>query len=80
MAKFKDSSATDATTVSHEGGTDVADRSIGSIIAETRNLTADQLAEMTGYGRRSVYWMLLGQSPPNATRTKPAKVAPIKMG
>jgi len=41
-----------------------------------RNLSADQLAELTGYGRRSVYWMLLGQSPPNATRRKPAKVAP----
>ncbi len=49
MAKFKDSSATDATTVSHEGGTDVADRSIGSIIAETRNLTADQVEKVLAH-------------------------------
>jgi len=49
MAKFKDSSATDATTVSHDGGTDVADRSIGSIIAETRNLTADQVEKVLAH-------------------------------
>ena len=40
-----------------------------------RDLSADQLAELTGYGRRSVYWMMIGQSPPNATRKKPAPVA-----
>ena len=40
-----------------------------------RGLTADQLAELTGYGRRSLYWMERGQSPPNATRAKPVKVA-----
>ena len=39
------------------------------------NISVDQLAAMTGYGKRSVYWMLRGQSPPNATRAKPALIA-----
>ena len=43
---------------------------------EKVGLTVDDLADMTGYGRRSVYWMLRGESPPNGTRSKPAKVAP----
>ena len=42
---------------------------------EKHGLSIDQLAELTGYGRRSLYWMERGQSPPNATRAKPAKVA-----
>ena len=42
---------------------------------DSRKISVDQLAEMTGYGKRSIYWMLRGQSPPNATRAKPAPVA-----
>jgi protein-tyrosine kinase len=49
MAKFKDSSATDATHVVPDPGPDVADRSIGSIIAETRNLTADQVEKVLAF-------------------------------
>ena len=43
---------------------------------EKRGLTVLQLAELTGYGERALYWLERGQSPPNATRAKPAKVAP----
>lgn len=56
MAKFKETNATETTGVmpDHESG--VSDRSIGSIIAETRNLTADQvekvLAHQKGEGIR----------------------------
>lgn len=42
---------------------------------EKRGLSVDQLADLTGYGRRSVYWMERGESPPNGTRSKPAPVA-----
>ena len=50
MAKFKDSgSATDANPTLPHDGTDVADRSIGSIIAETRNLTADQVEKVLAH-------------------------------
>ena len=42
---------------------------------DSRKISADRLAELAGYGRRSVYWMLRGQSPPNATRSKPVPVA-----
>lgn len=41
-----------------------------------RGLTIAQLAEMTGYGVRACNWMERGLSPPNATRSKPAAVAP----
>ena len=54
MAKFKDSSASgaqDSTSVASHDGTDVADRSIGSIIAETRNLTADQVEKVLRHQR-----------------------------
>ena len=52
MATFKESSAHEpagATTV--EPGPAVADRSIGSIIAETRNLSADQVEKVLQYQR-----------------------------
>ena len=50
MAKFKDSNATvDGATVVQDGAPDVADRSIGSIIAETRNLTADQVEKVLAH-------------------------------
>ena len=49
MAKFQDSNTTDATSVMHDQATDVADRSIGSIIAETRNLTADQVEKVLAF-------------------------------
>jgi len=42
---------------------------------EKHGLSVDQLAELTGYGRRAIYWFEHGQSPPNGTRAKPAKVA-----
>lgn len=42
---------------------------------EKRGLTVDRLAELTGYRPRMIYWMERGQSPPNAYRKKPAKVA-----
>ena len=52
MAKFRDSSAHDATaTTVAEQDTDVSDRSIGSIIAETRNLTAEQVEKALNYQR-----------------------------
>ena len=47
MAKFKDSSASaDTSNVVTEEGPNVADRSIGSIIAETRHLTAEQVEKV----------------------------------
>jgi transcriptional regulator with XRE-family HTH domain len=42
---------------------------------EKRKLTVDHLANLTGYGRRIIYWYELGQSPPNGTRAKAAPVA-----
>lgn len=52
MAKFRDSSVQDASTATvNEGGNDIADRSIGSIIAETRNLTAEQVEKVLNYQR-----------------------------
>ena len=42
---------------------------------EKRGLTVDRLAELTGYGVRSVYWFELGLSPPipphRAAKVKP---------
>jgi hypothetical protein len=49
MAKFQDSNTADATSVVPDRGPEVADRSIGSIIAETRNLTADQVEKVLAY-------------------------------
>lgn len=50
MAKFKDSGTTaDTGHVMTEEGTNVADRSIGSIIAETRNLSADQVEKVLAH-------------------------------
>ena len=46
MAKFRDSSAQDTNSTVAEGVSDIADRSIGSIIAETRNLTAEQVEKV----------------------------------
>lgn len=46
MAKFKDSSAAEATPMTPDDGSNVADRSIGSIIAETRNLSVDQVEKV----------------------------------
>lgn len=43
---------------------------------EKRELSVARLAELTGYTVRSIYWLELGLSPPNASRAKPAKVAP----
>ena len=52
MAKFKDSSASaDTTHAVTEEGPNVADRSIGSIIAETRNLSAEQVEKILRYQR-----------------------------
>ncbi len=52
MAKFKDSSmhGGDA-AVAHDDGPAVADRSIGSIIAETRNLSAEQVEKVLRHQR-----------------------------
>jgi chain length determinant protein tyrosine kinase EpsG len=50
MAKFKDSSASgETTTVLPDDGSDISDRSIGSIIAETRNLSADQVEKVLAH-------------------------------
>lgn len=50
MAKFKDSSnINEPTNGMTEAKADVADRSIGSIIAETRNLTADQVEKVLAH-------------------------------
>jgi chain length determinant protein tyrosine kinase EpsG len=52
MATFKDSSASaDTSTVVTEEGPKVADRSIGSIIAETRHLSAEQVEKVLRHQR-----------------------------
>ncbi len=51
MAKFKDSSVHDSVTMGVDG-TDVADRTIGSIIAETRHLSADQVERVLQHQRQ----------------------------
>ena len=52
MAKFKDSSASaDTSNVVTEEGPNVADRSIGSIIAETRHLSAEQVEKVLRHQR-----------------------------
>ena len=53
MAKFRDSNLHDSasTAAVAEDGTAVADRSIGSIIAETRHLTAEQVEKVLHYQR-----------------------------
>lgn len=43
---------------------------------EKRKLSVDRLAELTGYGSRAIYWLERGESPPNASRSKPGQVAP----
>lgn len=52
MAKFKDSAVQDASPAVAADGTDVADRSIGSIIAETRHLTAEQVEKVLVHQRQ----------------------------
>ncbi len=49
MAKSRKFSTADATTVEPHQESDVADRSIGSIIAETRNLTAEQVEKVLAH-------------------------------
>ena len=49
MAKFQDSTSHDASRSLGEHHPDVADRTIGSIIAETRNLTADQVERVLAH-------------------------------
>ena len=49
MAKFQDSTTHDASRSLGEHHTDVADRTIGSIIAETRNFTADQVERVLAH-------------------------------
>jgi len=55
MAKFKDSSVhsgdAQTATLSADDGTPVADRSIGSIIAETRHLSAEQVERVLQHQR-----------------------------
>ena len=52
MATFKDSSASaDTSNVMTEEGPNVADRSIGSIIAETRHLSAEQVEKVLRHQR-----------------------------
>ncbi len=53
MAKFRDSNLHDSASAAAvaEDGTAVADRSIGSIIAETRHLTAEQVEKVLHYQR-----------------------------
>ena len=52
MATFKDSSASaDTSNVVTEEGPNVADRSIGSIIAETRHLSAEQVEKVLRHQR-----------------------------
>ena len=52
MAKFHDSNPTADHSMPHtEAGPAVADRSIGSIIAETRNLTAEQVEKVLQHQR-----------------------------
>ncbi|MEF7616500.1 polysaccharide biosynthesis tyrosine autokinase [Aquincola sp. MAHUQ-54] len=49
MAKFKDYNATEAAGLAPDQGAGVADRSIGSIIAETRNLSTDQVEKVLAH-------------------------------
>lgn len=49
MAKSRKFSTADATTVEPDQESDIADRSIGSIIAETRNLTAEQVERVLAH-------------------------------
>jgi chain length determinant protein tyrosine kinase EpsG len=49
MAKSTKFSTADATTLEPDQESDVADRSIGSIIAETRNLTAEQVEKVLAH-------------------------------
>jgi chain length determinant protein tyrosine kinase EpsG len=49
MAISKILSTAEATTVEHAQVTDVADQSIGTIIAETRNLTAEQVEKVLAH-------------------------------
>ena len=35
---------------------------------EKRELSVERLSKLTGYGHRSIYWMLRGMAPPNAVR------------
>lgn len=42
---------------------------------DRRNLSADDVAEKTGYARRTVYWMLRGQSAPNGYHKKPGNIS-----
>lgn len=49
MAKSRILSTSDATTVEPDQDSDIADRSIGSIIAETRNLTAEQVEKVLAH-------------------------------
>lgn len=51
MAKFKDSGVHDTPKSSPEQGADLADRSIGSIIADTRNLSAEQVERILSHQR-----------------------------
>lgn len=46
MAKFRDSNAAEAGSAAPDAVADVADRSIGSLIAETRNLSAEQVEKV----------------------------------
>jgi chain length determinant protein tyrosine kinase EpsG len=49
MAKFKDSNAAEANGVVPDQDADLSDRSIGSIIAETRNLSSDQVEKVLAH-------------------------------
>lgn len=44
--------------------------------AEKHDLSAQQVADLTGYGVRAVHWFWSGQSPPNGTRAKAGKISP----
>jgi hypothetical protein len=43
---------------------------------QKRGLSADKLAELTGYGPRIIFWFERGESPPNGSRPNPSKVKP----
>ena len=43
---------------------------------QKRKLTVDRLAELTGYGPRSIIWFEQGLSPPNAQSRKARPVQP----
>lgn len=42
---------------------------------EKRGLTIDELAELTGYGYRTLYWFERGQTAPNTYHKKPGKIS-----